>query len=136
MGPARQKLNVLGNSQEPYPLKHALINNFFIVKDIHSNLLGLPAILVLNLIVRVAEVSEDYSSVIQKYSSVIQKYSSVIQKYGSVIQKKYHKVFWVWVPCKESTLLNYRLMPNHMLYVLHVMFLYSYARRFTQNQLK
>ena len=63
------------------------------MKDIHSNLLGLPAILVLNLIVRVAEVSEDYSSVIQKYSSVIQKYSSVIQKYGSVIQKKYHKVF-------------------------------------------
>jgi len=36
------------------------------VKNLRSNLLGLPAILALNLIVRVAEVSEDYCAVMQK----------------------------------------------------------------------
>ena len=36
----------------------------FVMKDLRSNLLGLLTIFVLNLIVRVAEVSEDYYSVI------------------------------------------------------------------------
>ena len=113
VGPARQKLDVLGQFTETLSTKTCTYKQtIFVMKDLRSKLLGLPAIFTLNLIVTVAEVTEDYSS---------------------VIQKKYSKCLWILVPCKGSTLLNYRQMPNHMLYVLHLMFLYSYARRFTQN---
>ena len=72
VGPTRQKLEVLGQfsgtlSANQYTYKQTI----FVVKNLRSNLLGLPAILALNLVVRVAEVSEDYSSVImQKYPKV------------------------------------------------------------------
>ena len=44
---------------------HVQLNRLstYLVNNLCPNLLGLPAILALNLVVRVAEVSEDYSSV-------------------------------------------------------------------------
>ena len=50
----------------------------FVVRNFCSNLLGLPAIRALDLLVRIAEVSEDYSSIIQK------KYPNVFTGLGTV----------------------------------------------------
>ena len=72
VGPTRQKLEVLGQFSGTLSTNQCTSKQtIFVVKNLRSNLLGLPAILALNLVVRVAEVSEDYSSVImQKYPKV------------------------------------------------------------------
>ena len=72
VGPAKQKLDVLGQFSGILSTDHcAAKQTIYVVNDLRSNLLGLPAILALNLVVRVAEVSENYSSVIfQKYPKV------------------------------------------------------------------
>ena len=72
VGPTRQKLEVLGQFSGTLSTNQCTSKQtIFVVKNLCSNLLGLPAILALNLVVRVAEVSKDYSSVImQKYPKV------------------------------------------------------------------
>ena len=65
VGPTRQKLEVLGQFSGTLSTDQCTSKQtIFVVKNLRSNLLGLPAILALNLVVRVAEVSKDYSSVI------------------------------------------------------------------------
>ena len=67
MGPAQQKLQTLGQFTGTLTVNQNSANQtIFVVKDLRSNLLGLPAILALNLVTRVTEVSEDYSSIVQK----------------------------------------------------------------------
>ena len=79
VGPARQKLDVLGQFTGTLSTKTCTYKQIiFVMKDLRSNLLGLPAIFTLNLIVRVAEVSKDYSSVIQK------KYPKVFTDLGTM----------------------------------------------------
>ena len=67
VGPARQKLEVLGPfsgilSTDRCTAKQTI----YVVNNLRSNLLGLPVTLALDLVVRVAEVSEDYSSIALK----------------------------------------------------------------------
>ena len=72
VGPARQKLEVLGQFSGTLSTNQSTAEQtIFVVKNLRSNLLGLPAILALKLVVRVAEVSEDYSSaILKKYPKV------------------------------------------------------------------
>ena len=61
MGPAQQKLQVLRQFTGSLSSKQNSSNEtIFVVKDLRTNLLGLPAILALNLVTSVAEVSDDY----------------------------------------------------------------------------
>ena len=79
MGPAQQKLQVLGQFTGTLSSKQNRSNQtIFVIKDLHTNLLGLPAILALNLATRVAEVSDDYCLLIQK------KYPKVFTGLGTV----------------------------------------------------
>ena len=79
MGPAQQKLQVLGQFTGTLSSKQNSSNQtIFVIKDLHTNLLGLPAILALNLATRVAEVSDDYCLFIQK------KYPKVFTGLGTM----------------------------------------------------
>lgn len=79
MGPAQQKLQVLGQFLGTLSVKQNTTNQtIFVVKDLRSNLLGLPAIQALNLVTRVADVSADYSVVLQ------QKYPKVFTGLGTM----------------------------------------------------
>ena len=55
MGPAQQKLQVLGQFTGTLSSKQNSSNQtIFVVKSLRTNLLGLPAILALNLVTRIA----------------------------------------------------------------------------------
>ena len=60
LGPAKQKLEVLGQFSGILATDRcAAKQTIYVVSNLRSHLLGLPAILALNLVVRVAEVSEE-----------------------------------------------------------------------------
>ena len=83
VGPAKQNLDVLGQFSGILSTNHCTAKQtIYAVKHLRSNLLGLPAILTINLVVRVAKVSENYSSAIfQKYPKV---FTGLVQMAGAI----------------------------------------------------
>ena len=67
VGPAQHKLQVLGEFTATLTYNQRCSQqSVYIVRNLNHNLLGLPAILALKMIVRVAEVSDNYSSHLQQ----------------------------------------------------------------------
>jgi len=63
VGPSHHKLQVLGEFSATLSYNRKCSQQqVYVIRNLQSNLLGLPAILSLNFIVRVTEVSDDYRS--------------------------------------------------------------------------
>jgi len=85
MGPAQQKLEVLGQFHGYFSHKaETYQDTVFIVKGPKTNLLGLPTVMALNLITRVNEISN----------------------YNLDIPRRFPKVFKVWGRWEKLTVLN------------------------------
>ena len=67
-GPAKTPLNVLGMFTGTFKNKNASCKlHVYVVKDLKTNLLGLPAITALNLVARIQSISSSKESIISRY---------------------------------------------------------------------
>ena len=83
MGPAQQKLEVLGQFDGHFQCKGATCQHtVFVVKQLKTNLLGLPTIVALHLVARVNEISDFTQDMPKKFPKVFQGLGTMGELYS------------------------------------------------------
>ena len=82
LGPARQKLDILGQFDGHFLYKgETCQHTVFVVKGLKTNLLGLPTIVALNLVARVDEISDYAQEIPKKFPKVFQGLGTMGEPY-------------------------------------------------------
>eukprot|EP00731_Ephydatia_muelleri_P015748 Em0009g172a len=82
-GPARTPLKVIGQLEWELSHQGKTTNQpVYVVKDLKTNLLGLPAILALDLVARVEETVETLPHIVERYPTLFQGLGSLGEPYG------------------------------------------------------
>ena len=70
-GPAKTPLNVIGQFTGSFRYNNACCKlHVYVVKDLNTNLLGLPAITALNLVARIQSISSSKESIMKRYPNI------------------------------------------------------------------